>query len=373
MANRDYYEILGVSRGADEKALKSAYRRLARKNHPDVNPNDKNAETRFKEISEAYQVLSDPEKRKLYDQYGQNWSRVGAAGGEGGGTPGDFSGVHFDVGNEGFGDLFESLFGQAGRGARAGTQPRRGPTRGQDIEYDVSVSFDEALSGTSRRIDLNLREACDRCHGSGGKRKPCSDCGGSGMERQGRGPFNLGSTCRRCQGEGETIAETCNECKGSGAVERKRKLDVNIPAGVRDGSRIRVGGQGGGGAAGGARGDLFLRVRVGAHPFWERKEDDLHCEVPITFAEAALGAEISVPTRNGNVSMKIPSGTQSGQTFRLSGLGAPRVKVGGNGDQYVKVKVVVPRNLSEPEQRLIHDLGLQRSDNPRAQLKTGQD
>ena len=371
MPGRDYYQILGVDRGADKKAIKSAYRKLARKCHPDVNPNDKRAETRFKEISEAYHVLGDAEKRKLYDQFGDNWSRVGAGAGAGqpgggftanAGGPEEFS---YDFGGGDFSDVFETLFGQSRRAGRT----RATLNKGQDIEHEIAVTLDEALSGTTKRVQLSLREPCQSCHGVGGRTQTCGACGGSGMQKQGGGIFNLGSPCPRCHGQGETLSDTCGACHGSGSVDSTRKLDVNVPAGVKDGSRIRVGGQGGSGAGNGASGDLYLRVRVEKDAFFERRGDDLHCELPISFPEAALGAEVQVPTKKGRVNMKIPAGTQSGQTLRLSGLGAPHLRGNGHGDQYVKIKIVVPNDLTEEERFLIKEMASKRTENPRSHLK----
>lgn len=375
MPKQDYYEILGVDRNADEKLLKKAYRKLARKYHPDVNPNDKQAESRFKEISEAYQVLNDPDKRKLYDRFGENWSRVGA-GAPGGDPSGGFAwntgeagGVRFDIGGDSFGDLFENIFGQNRGGPTTRTRSRRGSTQGQDVEHEIEVTFEEALFGATKRLHLTVQEACNSCGGSGGKPETCPKCKGSGMQHDGRGLFNVGAACPQCHGEGEILKETCRTCNGAAQVKRSRNLEVKIPAGVREISRIRVGGQGSAGLDGGTSGDLYLRVHVGKHPFFERKEDDLHCEIPVTFAEAALGAEINVSTRQGNVSMKIPAGTQNGQSFRLANLGAPHLKGGGFGDQYVKVKIVLPKDLSEEEKRLIQELAQQRSESPRSHLR----
>jgi len=369
MPGRDYYQILGVDRNADEKTIKSAYRKLARQYHPDVNPGNKEAEARFKEISEAYQVLSDPEKRKLYDQFGENWSRVHAGGAPGGGgftwteaRPGDF---HFDFGGSDFTEIFETLFGRPSAGRRRRTRPAS--RRGQDIEEEIFVTFDEALSGTTKRVHVRINEPCQSCGGLGGKVQPCPACGGSGMQKQG-GIFSLGIRCPHCDGEGETIVENCGVCHGAGTVETVRKLEVKVPAGVKDGSRIRISGQGGSGTGSGASGDLFLRVKVGKDPFFERRGDDLYCEIPITFAEAALGAEVQVPTKKGRVTMKIPPGTQSGQTLRLAGMGAPRLKGGGYGDQYVKTRIVVPKDLTEEERKLIRQMAALRKENPRAHL-----
>lgn len=355
----DYYATLEVDRQADERTIKQAYRRLARKYHPDINPGDQRAEARFKEINEAYQVLSDPAKRKLYDTHGHNWeaaSRAGAAGGR----------INFDFGNVGnlgdIGSLFESLF----RGTRgeAAAQP------GEDLEQSLAVSFLEAYRGTSRTIQFEATDACPTCQGQGGEGTQCPECRGTGHRpKRGGGPR---SACARCHGTGRLTDRVCGRCSGSGTTRASRHLEVKVPAGVKDGQRIRLSGQGGAGARGGPRGDLYLVVRVAPHPLFTREGDDLLCEIPITFPEAVLGAEIAVPTLTAEVAMKIPPGTQSGQVFRLAGKGMPRGKgsaAGGCGDQRVRVKVCVPRDPSRREVELVRELAALRTADPRAELK----
>ncbi len=349
---KDYYKILGVDRKADAKTIKSAYRKLARKYHPDVT---KGKDTdRFKEISEAYEVLSDPEKRQRYDTLGPDWQRYAQAppgGGHGpftGQGPGP-GGFHVEYGPEGggdFSDFFRTIFGDLG-GARGGRGGRssggrginiedlfggaegRAPSRGQDVEAQVEISLEEAFSGTRRTFAMELDEPCPTCHGSGNVNgKPCSTCGGTGWQRA------------------------------------RRQVDVKVPAGVRTGQRVRVSGEGG--ASGGRRGDLYLGVTVAPHPLFERKGDDLVVEVPITAPEAALGVTIDVPTLKGKVTMKIPAGTSSGRTFRLPGYGMPKVKGGGAGNELVKVKIVLPTLLTDQERALYEQLKALRNDNPRA-------
>jgi DnaJ-class molecular chaperone len=323
---KDYYRILGVEKNADAKAIKQAYRKLARKHHPDQNPGNAKAAERFKEVTEAYEVLSDPEKRRRYDELGSDWARftdsgVGFGARPGPGQAGDFR-VHVDPGGDlgGFSEFFRTFFGDLGsRGGPVETEfEPRGPfgragrgRRGQDLETEVEITLEEAVNGTRRTVEFQAVEVCPTCQGSG---------------RQGSSP--------------------CSTCGGLGRVTRSHRIDVKIPAGVSDGSRVRAAGEGGTGAAGGPRGDLYLRVRVHPHPVFERRDADLHVELPVATWEAALGAEIEVPTLRGKVSMKIPAGTSSGQTFRLPGYGVPHVKGGGRGDQLVRVRVVLPKDPS---------------------------
>jgi DnaJ-class molecular chaperone len=345
---KDYYKILGVSKTADAKAIKQAYRKLARKYHPDQNPGNAAAAERFKEINEANEVLSDPEKRQRYDTLGPDWARYAEAGAGGFGAgpgapgPGGFR-VHVDqAGDLGdFSEFFRTVFGDLGarRSPFEGVEfEDRGPfraggrgRRGGDLEAEVEITLEEAHAGTRRTIEFQELEPCGTCQGSG---------------RQGKGP--------------------CPTCRGSGQVPRSSRVEVRIPAGVRDGSRVRAAGEGGAGVGGGTRGDLYLRVRLAPHPLFERREDDLHVELPIAVWEAGLGAEVEVPTLRGKVSMKIPPETSSGRTFRLPGYGLPHVKGGGRGDQYVRVRVVLPRNLTAQERALFEQLrGLRRGDSPR--------
>ncbi len=333
---KDYYRILGVDRNADEKTIKSAYRKLARKHHPDVN---KGKDEKFKEISEAYEVLSDPEKRRRYDTLGPDWQRY-ATGQPGGGPGGGFSYSTGDAGD--FSDFFRTIFGDlgsrvggrgAGRGINVedlfGAGARR--SHGQDVQAGVEITLDEAYHGARKSFTLESEELCAACHGAGNVGgRPCPTCGGTGGQRT------------------------------------QRQVDVRIPAGVKTGQRVRVSGEGGG--ASGARGDLYLVVTVAPHPFFERKGDDVKLELPVTAPEAALGASVEVPTLRGRVSMKIPPATSSGRTFRLPGYGMPRIRGGGNGDQLVYVKIVMPSDLGAEERELYEKLKTLRSDNPRTYL-----
>jgi DnaJ-class molecular chaperone len=327
MAGKDYYQILGVSRDASEKEIKQAYRRLARKYHPDLNPGDKSAEAKFKEINAAYEVLSDPETRKKYNQFGDQWEyaeQFAKAGGQ--------ERVRWDFGKGGptleygdlsdLGDIFSSFFGDSGIGSRV--RPR--PQRGQDIEYPIEVTLEEAYHGSTRVIQLQTEE-------------PCTACGGMGR---------VGN-------------RVCTICNGAGAKVISKRLEVKIPAGVRDGSRIRIAGEGGTGRAGGSKGDLYLVVKVLPHRFFERKGDDLYTEVLVPLTTAMLGGEVVLPTLNGNVSLKIPPETQNGKVFRLAGKGMPKSGDSGYGNMFARVKVVLPTNLTEEERKLFERLHSLRS------------
>jgi len=369
MNGKDLYQVLGVDHNASQKAIKDAYRKLARQYHPDVNPNDPKAEERFKEISQAYHVLSDPERRKKYDQLGQAWQAQGYPGG-----PGFANFADFNVRTGGsFADIFQDLFGDFGathtttRGAHSATRPQRG----QDVEHQISIPFEEAIFGATHTIRITMTDVCPQCDGAGGSTSTCATCGGTGFIRTQRGPLGMEVPCPQCHGTGQQVTDRCPRCHGSGEVERTRKIEIRIPPGVADGQKIRLAGQGGHGRHGGPPGDLYLTVRVGKNDFFERKGNDLYCEVPVTFPEAALGAEISVPTIKGRAKLRIPPGTQSGQTLRLKGLGVPHSSRRGAGDQYVKVNVVVPRRLTRKQRELIEKLREQLSEDPRRGLRTG--
>ncbi len=322
MAGKDYYQILGVNRNASEKEIKQAYRRLARKHHPDLNPGDKSAEARFKEINAAYEVLSNPEKRKKYDRFGDQWEyaeQFAKAGGQRG-VRWDFgkSGATFEYGDpKEFGDILSSLFGDAGVGSRM----KRGPQRGQDMESPVEVSLEEAYRGSRRVIQLQTAE-------------PCTACGGTGR---------VGN-------------RVCTICDGTGGKVIPRRLEVKIPPGVRDGSRIRMAGEGSPGRAGGSKGDLYLVVKVLPHQLFERKGDDLYTEVSVPLATAVLGGEVGLPTLDGKLSLKIPPETQNGKVFRLAGKGMPQLGNANYGNMFAKVNVVLPTNLTEEERRLFERL-----------------
>jgi molecular chaperone DnaJ len=367
-AFKDYYQILGVPKTASDKEIKQAYRKLARKHHPDVNPGDKKSEERFKEVSEAYEVLSDKEKRAKYDQFGEQWQYAQQRGASG---PGGFNHTYSTPGqdfNFDISDFFDTIIN---RGNRRGS----GTHKGEDLQYEIEVSLQEAFSGGTRTFTITAPEVCSTCHGSGAEPgsgyKQCPVCKGSGRSRSIAGFGLPGEACQRCGGSGQVPEKACATCRGTGQVERQKRVEVKIPKGVYEGAKIRVAGQGSPGLNGGAPGDLLLHVRMKPDPLFERKDDDLYVDLPVTFAEAALGAEVQVPTLTGKVTATVPSGIQSGQSLRLSGLGMPRLRSGGSGDLYVRMKVAVPRNLSDQERELIRQLGNLRRENPRERLLSG--
>lgn len=350
MGKRDYYEVLGVPRTASEADIKKAFRQLARKYHPDANPNDPTAEEKFKEINEAYEVLSDPEKRSRYDQFGH---AAGPAGPGGGFTGTDFGGFN---GFGGFEDIFDAFFG----GTRAQARPR-GPERGADLRYDLDITFEEAAFGTEKEIEFHRIENCSKCDGSGARPgtspKTCRVCGGTGQVQTTQttmfGRFVSLRTCDHCRGEGRVVEDPCPDCRGLGRVRRLRAVTVKIPPGVDNESRLRLTGEGEAGARGGPPGDLYVVLTVKPHPVFSRSGDDVLCDVEIGFALASLGGEIPVPTLDGDVVLKIPEGTQSGSVFRLKGRGIQRLRGYGRGDQHVKVIVRTPTRLTPEERELL--------------------
>lgn len=344
--NNDYYEILGVSRDADQDKIKKAYRKLAKKHHPDRNKDDPQASEKFKEISEAYEILSDPDKRARYDQYGHS-----------GINEDDFNFDDFARGGfGGFDDIFDMFFG--GDAAR---RQRRGPQRGSDLQYRLEISFEEAAKGTKKEITIPRTEECSTCGGSGAKPgsdvRTCPRCNGRGQIRVNQrtpfGQITQARTCDRCDGTGEIVSEPCPDCEGTGKVRRHRNLTVNIPAGVDTGSKLRMSGEGEAGDRGAASGDLYIIIKVKPHEIFDRKGDDIYCEVPINFVQAILGDEIQVPTLDGKVKFKIPEGAQPGTTFRLKNKGIPHLNGYGNGDEYIKAKVVIPKSLSQEQKDLL--------------------
>jgi molecular chaperone DnaJ len=362
---KDYYQVLGVPKNASAAEIKKAYRKLAQQFHPDANPGNAQAEERFKEISAAYDVIGDADKRARYDEVREMAaSGVGAGGFPGSGWSGGPGGgsVRFeDLGD--LGDLFGGLFGGAGGRARQAA-------RGADLENEVTVSFDDAMSGTTVPVRIQGPAPCETCHGSGAapgtSPVTCPRCGGAGQVAVNQGLFQMSQTCPQCRGSGRIVETPCPACGGSGSQRRTRSLQVKIPAGVQDGARIRLAGRGEPAPAGGAHGDLYVRVRVRPHRFFGRKGNDLTLDLPVTFAEAALGADVEVPTLNGTVRMKVPAGTPNGKTFRLKGKGAP--KRGGLGDLLVTTRVEVPQRLSKGEKELLKQLQEQEQESPRRGL-----
>lgn len=367
---KDYYEVLGVSRDATEKEIKTAYRRLARKYHPDVNAEDPKAADRFKEINEAYSVLSEPEKRRQYDRFGHDWEQWARAQAQGGPGPG-FPGGGFTVEGAGdWSDLFETLFTGA-RFSEAQQRRHRAPAAGQNVEERIDVTLPEAVLGTTKTVHLELEDPCGECRGEGYRQATCGSCGGTGRDSSHRtGMLGLPVSCSACGGRGTVPSGRCAACRGTGRVHRSRRVEVKIPPGVRTGSQIRVAGEGMASPdAGGSRGDVILVVGVLENGFFQRRGDDLVCEVSVTFAEASLGAEIRVPTKEGRVKLTIPPGSQSGQVFRLAGLGVPHLKGGGTGDQLVRITVTVPKRVSRRARELIEELAQEQPENPRAEIE----
>lgn len=347
---RDYYEVLGVDKNADEATIKKAYRTLAKKYHPDMNPGDKEAEAKFKEVNEAYDVLSDPDKKAKYDQYGHAAFDPSAGGDAGFGGFGDFGG--FDIN-----DIFSSFFG----GASGGSMRRNGPVRGDDITVRLTISFEESVFGCKKEVSYNKIQKCADCSGTGAAKgsspKTCSACGGSGQVRvQQRTPFGImqtQKTCDACHGTGKIIENKCPNCRGTGFVRVPKKLEVNIPAGIDDGQQLSLRYQGSDGMNGGNAGDLYIIISVRPHSVFERDGDDLYCEVPITYAEATLGAEIEIPTLEGSMKYTIPEGTQTGTVFTLRNKGVTRVNSKVRGNLYITVVVEVPKNLTSEQKNLL--------------------
>jgi molecular chaperone DnaJ len=340
MSKRDYYEVLGVSRDASDEDLKKAYRRAAMKHHPDRNPGDHAAEAAFKECKEAYETLSDPGKRRMYDAHGHAAFEHGMGGGGGGAGYADMGDI--------FGDIFGNIFGGAG-GAR-------GPRRGADIGYVMELSLEEAVGGIEKQIEIPTLDECDTCHGSGsadGKLETCTTCQGRGQVRFQRGIFSMQQGCPHCGGRGKIITNPCDECGGQGRVERTKTLQVKVPAGVDNGDRIRLAGEGEAGPAGTPAGDLYVDIRVREHEIFQRDGDDLHCDVPIRISQAALGDSIRVPTLEGDIELRIPAETQSGKVFRLRGKGVRSVRSRSVGDLYCRVAVETPVNLTTEQRELL--------------------
>lgn len=348
---RDYYEVLGIQKGASDDDIKKAYRQMAKKYHPDLNPGDKEAETRFKEVNEAYEVLSDPQKKARYDQYGH-------AGVDPNFGTGGYQGYGFDNMDIDLGDIFSSFFGGGGGGRRRNPNA---PRRGGDVSASVVISFEESAKGCQKQVNVHLVETCPECQGSGAAKgtapKTCPNCNGTGQERrQQRTPFGVIQTqtvCSRCRGSGRIIDTPCRSCSGSGQVRRPSTVGINIPAGIDDGQVITIRGKGNAGANGGPAGDLQVQVSVRPHPVFEREGYDILCELPLTFSQLALGAEVSVPTLDGSSPYTIREGTQPGDTIRLKGKGFPYINGRGRGDLIVSLTVEVPRNLTSEQKKLL--------------------
>jgi len=356
MANKDYYSILGIEKSAGQDEIRSAFRKLAIKYHPDKNKGDKAAEEKFKEINEAYQVLSDPQKRSNYDQFGTSEFDGGPQGAQGFGGFGGFGGFDSDFG--GFGDIFDSIFGGAGRGTRS----RRSQAEpGADLEYNLNLTFEEAVFGCEKEVSINRNEKCETCNGTGAKKgtspKTCDKCGGAGQIRVQRqtplGTMSTVAVCDKCHGTGKIIDEPCSTCHGTGKERKHRKIKINVPAGVDTGNVIPLRGQGEHGTNGGPSGDLYINIRVSSHPKFKRSGFDISFDTHISFGMAVMGAEISVDTVDGPVKYTIPEGTQSGTVFRLRGKGVPRVNSSGRGDQYVKVIVDIPKKINEKQREAL--------------------
>ena len=346
MAKRDYYEVLGVGRTATDADIKKAYRKLAMQHHPDRNPGDTAAEEAFKEAAEAYAVLADADKRAAYDRFGH--AGVNQGGGPAGFDPSIFSD---------FGDIFGGLGDIFGFG---GGRSNRGPRRGADLRYDLEITFEEAATGTETSLKIPREESCETCRGSGAAAgsgpETCPQCRGLGQVRYQQGFFTVARTCSQCRGAGRVISKPCPTCRGNGRVTQERQLTVKIPAGIATGQRLRLTGEGEHGAQNGPPGDLYIIIHVAEHPVFRREDDDLHCELALGFATMALGGSVKTPTLDGEESLTIPEGTQSGATFRLRGKGMPNVSGRGRGDLYVQVRVAVPRKLTREQKKAIDDL-----------------
>jgi molecular chaperone DnaJ len=346
VSRRDFYDVLGVARTAGDQEIKSAYRKLALKHHPDRNPGSKEAEEKFKEAAEAYAVLADEDKRRMYDRFGH--------AGLGGGTgfdPSVFTGFEDILG--GLGDIFG--FGDAFGGRRRG-----GPQRGADLRYDLEISFEESARGAETSIQIPRQESCDTCHGSGAasgsKPSTCPQCQGRGQLRYQQGFFTVARTCGQCRGSGSIITKPCATCRGTGRVQKERKLTVRIPAGIATGQRLRLTGEGEAGPSGGPAGDLYVVIHVQDHPFFHREGNDLHCEISLNYSTLALGGDIRIPTLEGEETFSVPEGTQTGTTLSLRGRGMPDVTGRGRGDLLLTVKVITPRKLTREQKKLLEQL-----------------
>ena len=345
MMQKDYYEVLSVSKSADGATIKKCYRKLAMKYHPDRNPDDKKAEACFKECTEAYEVLSDDKKRKIYDAYGHDGLKNSGYQG-----PGNFEDVF-----SGFGDMFGDLFGMGNR-----AQARRGgPIQGNDLRYDLTITFMEAVHGVTKEVELNRRDTCWTCEGSGcrpgHKKETCPSCHGRGQVIRSQGFFQVSSTCPQCRGEGELVKEPCTDCDGHGLVQKTKKVSLKIPAGVDTGAKMRLSGEGEGGRRGGPHGDLYVVIHVEPHDFFQRQEETIYCQFPLSMVNAALGCKVEVPTIYGKKNLTIPAGSQSGERFTLKKEGVTRLRGYGSGDMVVELKVLTPTRLCDNQKKLLKD------------------
>lgn len=378
-SKQDYYELLGVARKATVKEIRGAYRKLARKYHPDLNPGDKSSEEKFKQIQEAYEILSDAKKRQMYDQFGFNTPGQAGPQGQGGGYNVSPEDIHFDFGGfdfggggggaQGGGTSFRDLFSQFFRGGGA-AQAGYDTEAGSDLEYQIEISFAEAMRGTVKKVSITRLDVCSDCHGQGyiGNEQTCNECHGTGRVTQTSGKMKFQVACQRCGGTGK-LHTVCRTCGGEGRVRRAETLDVRIPKGAQTGSRVRVAGHGNAGANGGAPGDLYFITQVAPHPFFDRRGDDLYTVVPITVTEASLGAKVEVPTIDGRAQVRIPPGTDSGKKLRLREKGAPSARrPGQRGDQIVEVQVVVPKPEDERVRELLRELSKATPEDPRSEI-----
>ncbi len=383
MNGKDYYKTLGVGKGATEKEIKNAYRKIARENHPDAKPGDKAAEEKFKAAAEAYEVLSDSEKRKQFDA----GEMFGGMGGPGGSRGAGFGGAGFggpggggrsynfraeDLGD--LGDLFNLFGGMGAQSPGTGGGRRRAPRKGSDTQANMQISFEDSLRGVSLPLNMPGRASCPTCKGSGAKPgtlpRTCNTCGARGTVSQDQGPFAFSRACPECGGQGTVIDEPCQTCRGSGSVQEARKISVKIPAGVKDGSSIRFAGRGEMGPPGGAPGDLYVKVKVTPHAFFRRIDNDIYMDLPLTLSEAALGTTVEIPAPlEGKVKLKVPAGTQEGRKFRLKGKGAPMTRGKGNGNMYAVARIAVPKKLSSEEKELLEKLRDLEKENPRRYLE----
>ena len=344
----DYYDILGVSREASAEEIKKAYRKLAMQYHPDKNPGNREAEDKFKAAAEAYEVLGDLEKRKIYDRYGVAGLRDSGYSG-----PGGFEDIFSS-----FGDIFGDMFGGFG-GRQSQSQRRQGPTQGNDLRYDLTIDFMEAVHGTEKELDITKRETCWTCEGTGvrpgHKPQTCPTCQGRGQVIHAQGFFRVQTTCPKCHGQGTIITDPCNDCHGDGLVARSKKVTLKIPAGIDTGARMRLRGEGEGGRRGGPSGDLYVMIYVRAHDFFQRDGNDIHCHFPVSMAKAALGATVEVPTIHGSTLLEIPPGTQSEQIFTVKGEGVPSLRGSGRGDMLITIRVVIPKKLNKKQKELLRE------------------